>query len=204
VPWTSSALELKSGAQPKASLRQVLDLIGSTITISQGNATTTYTSPFADDPIAMAIYLPTLMDKLTTVANPTIAGRININESPREILAGLPGMTEEMLEQIMEARAEQNESENRKFETWPMVEGFLTLQQMRMIQPLITGGGDIYRAQIVGYYEQGAAYSRIEASIDASNIHPKVISYRRLDHLGRGFANATLGQRSIDNPLRSR
>ncbi len=204
VPWTSSALELKSGAQPKANLKQVLDLIGSTITITQGNNSTTYKSPFADDPIAMAIYLPTLMDKLTTVDSPTIAGRININESPREILAGLPGMTEELLEQIMEARAETSESENRKHETWPMVEGYLTLQQMRTIQPLVTGGGDIYRAQVVGYYEQGAAYSRIEAWIDSSNAHPIVISYRRLDHLGRGFANATLGQRAIDNPLRSK
>jgi hypothetical protein len=179
-------------------------LIGSTITITQGNNTTTYKSPFADDPISMAIYLPILMDKLTTVTSPTIAGRININESPREILAGLPGMTEEILQQIMEARAETSESENRRFETWPMVEGYLTLQQMRTIQPLITGGGDIYRAQVVGYYEQGAAYSRIEAWIDSSDTNPKVISYRRLDHLGRGFANATLGQRAVDNLLQTK
>jgi len=204
VPWTSSALKLSSGDPPKANLRQVLDLIGSTVTIQEGNQSITYTSPFDSSPIAMALYLPTLMDKLTTVDSPTIAGRININEAPREILAGLPGMTEEILEQVMGARAEESESENRKFETWPMVEGFLTLQQMRLIQPLITGSGDVYRAQVVGYYEQGAAFSRIEAWIDSSDTHPKVISYRRMDHLGRGFANSTLGQRSVNNPLRSK
>jgi len=204
VPWTSSALQLKSGDQAKADLRQILDLIGSTVTIPQGNQSITYSSPFEDGPIAMALYLPTLMDKLTTVDGPTIAGRININEAPREILAGLPGMTEEILDQVMEARADKSDSENRKYETWPMVEGFLTLQQMRLIQPLITGGGEIYRAQIVGYFEQGAAYSRIEAWVDSSGEHPIVISYRRLDHLGRGFSNATLGQRSVNNPLRSK
>ncbi len=31
-------------------------------------------------------------------------------------------MTPEIVDQLMAARAEQSDSENRKFETWPMVE----------------------------------------------------------------------------------
>jgi len=172
-------------------------LIGSTITVNQGNQPITYKSPFQADPIAMAIYLPILMNKLTTVDGPIIPGRININEAPYEVVAGIPGMTPELVQQLMAARAEENDSENRKFETWPMVEGYVTLEQMRSLLPLITGGGDVYRAQVVGYYEQGAAFARVETVIDAAEALPIVVSYRRLDHLGRGFTNVALGQRSM-------
>jgi hypothetical protein len=72
-------------AQPKGQFNQILDLIGATITVDQGAQPTTYKSPFQNFPIEMAIYLPILMDKLTTVDGPIIPGRININEAPIEI-----------------------------------------------------------------------------------------------------------------------
>ena len=76
-----------------------------------------------------------------------------------------------------------------------MVEGYIPLEQMKLISPLLTAGGDVYRAHVVGYYEQSAPFSRVEATIDASESPPKVITYRRMDHLERGFSAAVLGQR---------
>jgi hypothetical protein len=61
----------------------------------------------------MALYLPMLMDKVTTVEAPMLPGRININEAPKEILAGLPGMTDEIIEKLIESRASQSDTENR-------------------------------------------------------------------------------------------
>ncbi len=200
--WKSDAVQVDLTAQPKGQFNQILDLIGATITIAnQGAQPVTYKSPFQANPIEMAIFLPILMDKLTTVDGPIIPGRININEAPFEIVSGIPGMTPELAEQLMAARAEQNDSENRKFETWPMVEGYVTLEQMRSLLPLVTGGGDVFRAQVIGYYEQGAAFARVEAVIDSAEAVPTVVSYRRLDHLGRGFSNAVLGQRSMGLPV---
>jgi hypothetical protein len=72
---------------------------------------------------------------------------------------------------------------------------------MRSLIPLITAGGDVYKAQVIGYYEQGSSFARVEAIIDAAEAVPTVVSYRRLDHLGRGFSNATLGQRAVGMPL---
>ncbi len=144
----------------------------------------------------MASFVPTIMDKLTTLDNPILPGRININEAPREILMGIPGFTAEIVDRLIEAREEQNDSENRKFETWPMVEGILTVDQMRIVAPLLTGGGDVYRAQVVGYYEQGASFARVEAVIDASEATPKVVLYRKLDQHQRGFPTSILGQRA--------
>ncbi len=199
VPWTDGAVQLDLTAQPKGKFSQVLDLVGATISVTQNGQTTNYTSPFQNNPIAMVAYLPMIMEKLTTVDGPVIPGRININEAPREILAGIPGMTTEIVDAIVEARADGSESENRRFETWPLVEGLITLEQMRSLIPLVNVGGDVYKAQVVGYYEQGAAFARVEAIIDAAEQVPTVVAYRRMDHLGRGFSNAVLGQRSLGN-----
>jgi hypothetical protein len=144
----------------------------------------------------MAIYMPVLMDKLTTVQGPAIPGRISVNDCPRAILLGIPSMTPEIVDAIIEARAEQSDSENRKFESWLVVEGHITIDQMRTLAPLITGGGSVYRAQIVGYFEQGPAFCRAEVIIDSSGDVPVVRMYRRMDHLGRGFSMPILGQRS--------
>jgi hypothetical protein len=188
-------MDLTQGGQKR--IGQILELVGASFTVDVNGQQTTFTSPFVDLPVAMAIYMPSLMDKLTTVSSPILPGRININEAPRQILKGIPGLSEEVIDAIIQARAEESESENRKFETWPLVEGLVSLEQMRMIGPLITGGGDVFRAQIVGYFEDGAAFSRIEAVIDAAEEQPKTIAYRRLDQFERGFSAALLGQRSV-------
>jgi hypothetical protein len=66
-----------------------------------------------------------------------------------------------------------------------------------MIAPLITGGGDVMRVQSVGYFEQSAGFARIEAVLDATMPSPTIVMYRKLDHLGRGFSQSTLGQRAF-------
>jgi hypothetical protein len=197
--WTAaefSKLNVDTSQGASGNVRQVLDLIGAQFTATVNNEQVTYTSPLVDSPIAMASYLPTIMDKLTAVDATVLPGRININEAPREILAGLPGMTTEILDKLIEARAQSADNSNRRFETWPMVEGILTRQQMQVIAPLVTGGGDVMRAHSVGYFEVSSGFARTEAVIDASGEVPTVLLYRKLDHLGRGFSQSTLGQRA--------
>jgi hypothetical protein len=197
--WSAAAfdgLKIDTSQSPSGKVKQVLDLIGAQFTATVDGQQITYTSPLEANPIAMAIYLPSIMDKLTAVEATVLPGRININEAPKEILAGLPGITTEILEKLIESRSQSTDNSNRKFETWPMVEGILTLQEMQLIAPLITGGGDVMRAQSVGYFEQSAGFARTEAVIDASGQVPIVVLYRKMDHLGRGFSQATLGQRA--------
>jgi hypothetical protein len=176
-------------------LNQLLDLVDATVVLNQNGQQTTYTSPFSSLPLDMASYTPVLMDKVTTVQGETIPGRINIMECPREVLLGLPGMTAEIGEQILEARMDGSESETRKYETWLAVEGFVTMDQMRALMPLVTCGGDVFKAQVIGYIEGSAASSRIEAIVSGAGKVPEVVFFRRLDHLGRGFDIPTLGQR---------
>ncbi len=139
--------------------------------------------------------MPTLMDRLTTIDAPAIPGRINIMECPREILAGIPGLTAETVDAILEARVDGTQTDNRQFETWLAVEGLVTVDQMRGLLPLLTCGGDVFKAQVVGYFEGSASFSRSEVIVNATGTTPVIQFFRRLDHLDRGFDIMTLGQR---------
>ena len=180
-------------------LTQILDLIGSTVTVGDGDNAETYDSPFPDDPISMALYLPIIMDVLTAQEGDFIPGRLNINECPAELLYGLSVLTEEQIQLILETREMQSEDPNRRYETWLMTEGIVTLQEMRTLSGLLTCGGDVFRAQIVGYYEKGGAAHRSEIIVDATTVNPKIVFYRDLSHLGRGFDLAVLGLRTNTN-----
>ena len=116
-------------------------------------------------------------------------------ECPREILLGIPGLSDEVVDEIIAARNDGSESETRRYETWLAVEGYVTMDEMRGILPLVTCGGDVFKAQIIGYLEGEAAFSRIEAIVSGAGDVPEIQFFRRLDHLGRGFDIPTLGQR---------
>jgi hypothetical protein len=73
----------------------------------------------------------------------------------------------------------------------------VTLQEMKTLQPFINGGGDVYRAQIIGYFEDGSASSRVEILLDRTEDIPRLIQWRDLSQLGRGYPLETLGVQLI-------
>lgn len=195
-PWSADMLASVDLTQSgSVKFNQVLDLFDATVTMQQGNSQVVYASPYTSDPGALALATPLLMDALTTVDAPGVPGRINIMECPQEILRGIPGLSDDIVDQILEARVDGSESETRFFETWLAVEGYVTMEEMRAILPLVTCGGDVFKAQIVGYMEGSAMSGRIEAIVSPVEDVPKVLFFRRLDRLGRGADVTTLGQR---------
>ena len=197
-PWTAdvmSEFDLSGGGG--TSLTQILDLVGATVTVGNGDNARSYSSPFSEDIISMGLYMPALMDSLTTQDVEVMPGRINLNECPAELLYGIPLLTEETVESIIETRSVSSDDLNRQFETWPLVEGLVSLDEMRQLIPLVTCGGDVFRAQIVGYYEQSGVAHRAEVIIDATTVNPKIVLWRDLSHLGRGFDLSVLGSRSF-------
>ena len=195
-PWTSDLLEqLDLTGGGGTSLTQILDLVDATVTVGEGDRARSYTSPFASDPISMSLYMSLLMDSLTTQEVDLMPGRINLNECPAELLYGIPLLSEEVVQAILENREVESDDVNRLYETWPLVEGIVTLDEMRLLIPLLTGGGDVYRAQIIGYFETVGASHRAEVIIDATTVNPKIVSWRDLTHLGRGFDLSVLGLR---------
>jgi hypothetical protein len=184
-------------SQPgQTELEQVLDLIGAQVevTFEGDNEPTLVESPFPDDPDAMSDYLPVLMEYLTVTDEPTITGRININQAPRAVLLAIPGLTEEMVDQILALRDVQSTTDmSRSHPTWLLTEGIVTLDQMKQLLPYVTTRGDVFRAQVVGYFDGGGVSARAQVLVDATIPLPRLLFWRELGYLGRGYPLDMLG-----------
>ncbi|MFG0268162.1 MAG: general secretion pathway protein GspK [Rhodopirellula sp. JB055] len=196
LPWSVDALEsfdLTAGAEVE--FNQVLDLIDAKVTVENGDETITYTTPLIGEPTLLAEFLPFLMDQLTTQDGDVLPGRINLNECPAELLMGVPLVDVDTMTAILEARSQDSSggTTDRNHETWPLTEGLVTVDQMRALLPLVTARGDVFRAQVIGFDSATGLAARGEAIIDASTPNPRVVHYRDLTHLGRGFDLSVLG-----------
>ncbi len=175
----------------------VLDLIGGKVRVrfKGENEDKVIESPFPNVPGLMNTYLPTIMENLTTQAAQVLPGRININQAPRVVLAGIPGMTPELVDEII-AQREMDPAQaeaHRKYETWLLSEALVTLDEMKALMPFICGSGSVYRAQVVGYFDQEGPDARFEAILDATQTRCRVLFWRDMTHLGRGYPREVLG-----------
>ena len=64
------------------------------------------------------------------------------------------------------------------------------LETMRELDPFLTARGDVYRAQVLGFFDGNGPVHRQEAIIDGTQIPPRVVWQRDLNELGRGYSRA--------------
>lgn len=183
-------------------INSILDVIGVQTRVVESGQTgrTIVNVAFADDPGSMQAYLPIMMENLTAGGQDVIPGRININQAPRVILDGLSmamptAFPPQTVEYILANRSFEPalDQPDMKYETWLLTTGVVTLEQMKQLMPLISGGGDIYRAQVVGYYEAEGPFTRLEVIVDNTGQLPTISSVRDLTPLGSGFTAEQLG-----------
>lgn len=175
--------------------KSVLDVVGATTSVVSNGNTIVVASPITNDPLRLGSLLPDLLDTLTTVADTTIKGRINVNQAPAAVLLTVPGLTEEMVDQILSMRSpEPNEQvAGSEQPTWLLSSAIVTLDQMKSLLPYLTCRGGVYRAQIIGSFAAGGPVSRVEVLFDATSTQPRQLLWRDLTHLGPGFPRETLG-----------
>jgi type II secretory pathway component PulK len=194
---TEPSGELDLSQSGKLKLKTVLDLVGQKVRVKYkgANEEVILQSPFADSSQAMQTYLEQLTNEITTNTSRTIQGRININYAPKEVLLTIPDMTSEIVDQIVSRRQQVADgmASGSQNETWLLSEGILTLEQMKSLLPYVTTGGDVYRCQVVGYFDKDGPTVRIEAVLDATNSPAGVLFWNDLSRLGRGYSLDTLG-----------
>jgi len=139
--------------------------------------------------------LPQLLDETTVTDRVVRRGRINVNQAPRAVLRGVPGLDASTIEQIVARRNAPGVSAdpNRRHATWLLTEGLVDLEQMKVLMPYLTAGGDVFRGQIVGYFDGGGASARVELVMDATTAPPRQLYCRNLRLLGRGYPLEALG-----------
>ena len=141
-------------------------------------------------------YLPKLLDSTTTNAGPALAGRINLNQAPRAVLAGIPGMTPDVLDQIIAKRIPDpaTAGRDRRYETWILIEGLVPLATMKTLLPYVNAGGSVYRANVVGFFDEGGPAAHLEVILNAYKPPTSVLFWRDASHLAIGYTP------SIANP----
>lgn len=201
------ATDTATDAETLVAIRSLFDLIGAEVSNPQGNGNGRLANPFAADRAAYREYLPKLLDELTVDPHPTIPGRININEAPRVVLQAIPGVDGELVERILSARgdARTEAAGRRDHPAWLVAEGWVDISWLQQLEPYITCGGDVYRAQIVSFFAPGMDYRepqrrgaydgfvRREVVLDIAHPRPRVLVRRDLSSLGRGYRAEALG-----------
>ena len=184
--------------EPQFTFNNILDLVGAytTGTDQEGNSVT-LVSPLNEFSIAPA------MASITTYEGEAIPGRINIMQAPRRILDGIPGFTPEIVDEILTFREFELDQPDgadvqKQFETWIWLQGIVDLDTMRQLMPFICCGGDVYRAEIVGYFDDGQVTARSEAILDTTADIPRILFQRHKSHLPAAYDIETLGRDLVD------
>lgn len=196
-PVIRGGLDLSAG--PQFEVESLYDLVDREVEIpadaEEGIEAETIISPWTSANV-LADY-PLLYDLFATTEDPTIEGRVNVNQARYEVLIGLPGMTEEIANGILASRMSAGgqpveEDASRLTTAWLVSEGIVDLPTMRTLDPYLTARGDIFRVQSVGFFDGGGPRARVEAVIDGTVYPAKILQYRDFTELGAGYSPAQL------------
>ena len=194
---TRDGMDLTSEGGNK--IKSIFDLVSVQAEATIDGARTDLDSPWSSNAIEMQEYLPRLIDVLSITSDEFIEGRVNINQTRLEVLLGLPGMTENVAHAIVESMGIGSNGEPttdvlgiRSTTGWLFMEGLVDLEKMRELDKYLTTRGDVYRVQVLGAFDEGGPYSRLEAVIDATQQPAQVVFLQDLSKLGRGYSHEML------------
>jgi hypothetical protein len=175
------------------SISSLYELVNATVTIPDSTGQTqgqTYNSPMSDTS-SIAQYLPTVLDNLTTVKTSTLPARVNVNTAPSAVLTALPNLDPTTVQAILGTRPSYSSGEapDSSFQTaaWLITQANVSPQTMQSLERYITAGSQVYRVQSVGHFDGPGPTARVEAVIDTNAGRPRIVYYRDLTSLGKGF-----------------
>jgi type II secretory pathway component PulK len=200
VPGDLSSYQVDLTKKASYQFNSAFDLIGKQISIQKVDPnnpkkiiTTIYSSPL-NDPAVQADQLPKLL-ALTTTTDPTksseIPARINVNTASRAVLSAIPGLSSTDVDTIMNTRPSRSATDAPQdiFNTpaWLLTQAQLSPTTLSALEPYITARSQVYRIQSVGYFGDKGPAVRIDAVIDTNSGRPRILAWRDLSELGKGW-----------------
>jgi type II secretory pathway component PulK len=197
-----------SGQKQLTNISSLYDLInasvsvpsGSSSTSSGGGATATsqttinYPSPLKDQSQQESL-LPLLLDKVTTSKSTDMPGRINVNTASQTVLGALKAiattLSDNDIQNIIAQRPAPSSADwtDPVFQTptWLVTRAKLNPTVVKSLEKYITTRTQVYRVQSVGYFDQDGPTARIEAVIDTNKGRPRILMWRDITELGKGY-----------------
>ena len=213
VPASQVLVQLFDDTEPAlgSKFRSVLDLMDLTFEAldDEGNEVIVR-SPLQSTPPGNGS-IPIALQSLTVYDSDTIAGRINILQAPRVIIEGLPVFRDdpELVDALISRREIDlddplSSDQARTLATFLLedeadqpdeADQLDAAERMRRLIPFVCSGGDVFRAEIVGYFEDSPATTRAEVILDTTlNGLPEILMWQDKNHLQLGHSNETLGR----------
>jgi hypothetical protein len=128
--------------------------------------------------------LPSILDLVTTTEPVEMVPRVNAVTAPREVLLGLPGLTETDVDGIINARdGLYSDDPTATSAAWLVTSAGLTTAKFKALERYVTGTTMVYRVEAVGYLAAGGPVARVEAVIDTNQGSPRILYYRELTDL---------------------
>lgn len=187
-----SALALGT-AQEKNKITSVMNLVNTQVTLprpanaGQNTPDKILASPL-NDPDKLQEYLPLLLDMTTTTQGGEMAPRINVNTAPQEVLMALPGVTEADVQNALSIRAGLDlTSLEARTGAWLVTQAGMNPTVFQALEKYISGRSSTYRVQSIGYFANSGPVARVEAVVDTTPGAPRILYFRDLSELGRGF-----------------
>jgi type II secretory pathway component PulK len=179
--------------QPK-SVASRYDLVNAYVTWTVGTGqqqqTVRMDSPL-NDKSQLSQYLPLLLDKTTTQQAKELPARINVNTASQMVLSALPNLTPNDVQMILEQRPDTSTMDptDTTYQTpaWLYTQANISIDKLKALERYITARTQVYRVQVLGYFDQGGPAVRLEAIIDTNNGYPRIVMVRDLTELGRGL-----------------
>lgn len=161
APWASSMV----AAFPIASLA---DLVDSTVQVSTANGVIVVQSPLLTSSPDFAPLAASLFDLTTVTAESIIFGRIHLPTASETVLRTIPGLTPELVTQIITQRATLDPAEVESM-TWLLSRNVLNPAVFRRVLPELTTGGDVFQADVIVHRAIGGPMLRRNLILDAAS-----------------------------------
>ncbi|MCL2743386.1 MAG: general secretion pathway protein GspK, partial [Planctomycetaceae bacterium] len=185
---TESADFIIQWRKDKGKVDDMLDLLDAQISVKEkDNTEKELKSPFSFDNAEGTDKFLKLLDYVSDSPTVVIQGRININEASDIVLSAIPGLDSAKVAKIIGQRSGAENQANRRHNVWILAEKIVDKETMKKLSKWTTTGGDVYRAQVIGFFDGQGTVSRAEAVIDSTVKPPRQIFSKDFSMFGSGF-----------------
>ena len=182
--------ELPSGADPSAApyassmvaafpIASSADLINSSIQVSSATGPIVVQSPLQSSGPEFATLAAGLFDLTTVNSESVIYGRVNLQTAPEIVLRMIPGLTPELVTQIITQRATLEDAETGTV-AWLLSRNVLDPALFRRVFPELTMGGDVFQCDVLVHRAIGGPMLRRNLILDAASTPPRRLYWAEL------------------------
>jgi hypothetical protein len=126
----------------------------------------------------MSQYLDKALQELAVGDEAKLVGVVDPRHASVIALRALPGIDEQTASRIYDRASSRTVAD--KSVAWLAVEGLVTLQQFRQIEPLLTPRSTVFHFHVVGFSQADGVAAHLEVVIDATSGVPMVLRMREL------------------------